>query len=134
MAAVDAATRVEPDSPRVMLARAYVLLRQKRIDDGIWWALRARERHPNDFAPTLRLALAQILETGGRREAAEQEYAAILKQAPRNWIAANNLAWMYAADGRLDEAMRLARVASAEAPDNPQVKNTIETILKRKSG
>src|SRR5204863_571561 len=124
MAAVEGANRVEPDSPRVMLARADILLRQKRVDDGIWWAMRARERHPEDLDPPLRVTLAQILEAGGRRTAAEQQYADVLKRQPRNWIAANNLAWLYAADGRLDEAMKLARVAYAEAPDRPEVKDT----------
>jgi tetratricopeptide (TPR) repeat protein len=133
LAAVDAANRIEPESPRVMLARGYALVRQKRVDDGIWWALRARERHPDDFAPPLRLALAQVLETGGRREAAEHEYADILRKSPRNWIAANNLAVMYASDGRLDEAMKLARLASEEAPASLQVKNTLDMIAKHKS-
>ncbi len=133
-AAVDAANRVEPDSPRVMLARAEVLLRQGRADDGVWWALRTRERHPDDLPPLLRSALAQILEAGGRRKAAEQEYAAILKASPRDWIAANNLAWMYAADGRLDDALKLARVAHEEAPQNAQVNDTLASILKRKGG
>jgi Flp pilus assembly protein TadD len=117
-----------------MLARAYVLLRQKRVDDGIWWAMRARERHPDDFAPPLRIALAQILEAGGRRKAAELEYAAVLKTAPRNWVAANNLAVLYAADGRFADAEKLARIANAEAPERPEVRDTLELITKRKGG
>jgi len=131
MATVDAADRVEPDSPRVMLARADILLRQKRVDDAIWWALRARERHPDDLDPPLRVTLAQLLEAGGRRTAAEQQYADVLRKQPRNWVAANNLAWLYTGDGRLEEALKWARVAAAEAPDRREVKDTLATINRR---
>ena len=50
---------------------------------------------------------------------------------PRNWIAANNLAWMYAADGRVADAQKFARVAFEEAPNQPEVKNTLAAIARR---
>ena len=64
----------------------------------------------------------------------EQEYAALLKKSPRNWVAANNLAWLYAGDGRLDEALKYARVASEAAPERPEVKDTLAAINRRKGG
>jgi hypothetical protein len=94
--------------------------------------MRARERHPDDFAPPLRIALAQILEAGGRRKAAELEYAAVLKTAPRNWVAANNLAVLYAATAASPTRRNWRCIANAEAPERP-ARDTLELITLRRA-
>ena len=53
-------------------------------------------------------------ETRGDRPRAKQAYEAIVAGDRRAGIAANNLAWIYAEEGRLDDALRLARIAQEQ--------------------
>jgi Tfp pilus assembly protein PilF len=69
---------------------------------------------------------AMILERQSKKGDAQKRYEQIVADLPRAAVAANNLAWIYAdAGARLDEALRLARAAAVELPDNPDVHDTI---------
>ena len=48
-------------------------------------------------------------------------------------MAANNLAWMLAEDGRLDDAMKYATVAADEMPDLPEAQDTLGWVYLRKN-
>ena len=56
-----------------------------------------------------------LLETANDRAGARAQYEAVLAKSPRAGVAANNLAWMLAEDGRHDEALRWATVAVERA-------------------
>jgi len=58
--------------------------------------------------------VGMIHEARGNRDGAKQEYERALAADPNAGVAANNLAWMYAEDGKLDEALKLATVAQAQ--------------------
>ena len=69
-----------------------------------------------------------ILQTQGRKADARKGYEAILASHPRAAVAANNLAWMYLEDARLDEALRYALVAKEELRRTPEVNDTLGWI------
>ena len=75
--------------------------------------------------------VAMIEEARGRRDAARQQYEKVLAADPRAGVAANNLAWMYAEAGRLDEALTLATVA-IEQLKRPEAEDTLGWIYYRK--
>jgi tetratricopeptide (TPR) repeat protein len=81
-------------------------------------------RQPEAAAP--RTALGIVLETAGRPADARARYEQALTIDPREPIASNNLARLYAADDtRLDRAIELARTAVARLPNDPDVHDTL---------
>ncbi len=85
--------------------------------------------HPKDLV--LRSAIGQRALAERNHERAADAYRAIVVHHPRNAVAWNNLAWvaMQQGDGRATE---YAERALALAPDNPQIKDTLGTILAAK--
>jgi tetratricopeptide (TPR) repeat protein len=90
-------------------------------------ALAARSRTP---AGPMTL-VAMIHEARGDRDAARQQYEKVLETDPHAGVAANNLAWMYAESGRLDEALKLATVAT-EQLKRPEADDTLGWVYYRK--
>jgi tetratricopeptide (TPR) repeat protein len=72
-----------------------------------------------------------IQEARGDREAARQQYEKVMAIDPHAGVAANNLAWMYAEAGRLDEALKLATVAT-EQLKRPEAEDTLGWVYYRK--
>jgi tetratricopeptide (TPR) repeat protein len=73
-----------------------------------------------------RTALGLALQQAGRVGEAKHEYELALTLDSSQAIAANNLARVYAADPtRQDEAIRLARIATAEMPDEAEAHDTL---------
>ena len=70
---------------------------------------------------------AMLYESRGDRGRAKQMYEGIVSRDPAAGVAANNLAWMYAEDGKLDEALRLARIAQEQLKRRPEGEDTLET-------
>lgn len=71
----------------------------------------ARAEHRNDLATAIR------------------KYEEALRRGDRSGVAANNLAWLYAQQGRqLDRALMLARQALELAPQDPQVLDTLGMV------
>jgi tetratricopeptide (TPR) repeat protein len=66
-----------------------------------------------------------IDESRGDRDGAVKEYEQVLTINPRAGVAANNLAWIYAETGKLDDAVRLATVAKEAMPDRPEPLDTL---------
>ncbi|MGB2717172.1 MAG: tetratricopeptide repeat protein [Vicinamibacterales bacterium] len=111
-----------------LLGRLYVS--QKRLDKAIEQYEAIAERSPSPTGP--RTMAAMLHESRGDRARAKQVYEAIVARDPRAGIAANNLAWMYAEDGRLDEALRLARVAKDQLRRRPEGEDTLGWVQLRK--
>lgn len=77
--------------------------------------------------------VALILAAQNRRAEAQKKYEQILAVSPRSVVAANNLAWMYAEEGRnLDVALGLAKTAVAETPDEPAITDTLGWVYYKK--
>jgi tetratricopeptide (TPR) repeat protein len=75
-----------------------------------------------------------ILMTQGQTEQARKRFQDVLTIDPHAMIAANNLAWMRAEAGDdLDVALKLARMAIAQAPNQPEVMDTLGWIYYKKN-
>jgi tetratricopeptide (TPR) repeat protein len=73
-----------------------------------------------------------ILDQQHKPAEAIKAYERALALEPRMSLAANNLAWAYAKDGRLDMALQLAQTAKAGAPDSASVSDTLGWIYYQK--
>jgi tetratricopeptide (TPR) repeat protein len=83
-------------------------------------------------APAGALTLVGMIhEARGDRDGAQQQYERVVSLDPNAGVAANNLAWMYAEAGRLDEALKLATVAQAQLK-RPEAEDTLGWVYYRK--
>jgi Flp pilus assembly protein TadD len=80
--------------------------------------------HPDSAGA--RTALAIVLEAAGRPADARRQYEQALTIDPKEPVASNNLARLYAADeATVDRALELARTAVARLPNDPDVHDTL---------
>ncbi len=105
-------------------------LRQGRPDAALERYRALAARVPD--APGPATMVGMILQAKGDRSAARAQYEAVLARNPHAGVAANNLAWMLAEDGQLDEAMRLATIAAEEMHDRPEANDTLGWVYLQK--
>jgi tetratricopeptide (TPR) repeat protein len=75
-----------------------------------------------------------ILMTQGQTELAKKRFEEVLAIDSRAVIASNNLAWMLADAGDdLDTALKLAQTATAQAPDRPELMDTLAWVYYKKN-
>ena len=98
--------------------------------DGAVAEYQALASHSKTPAGPLTL-VAMIQEARGDRDAAQQQYERVMAADPHAGVAANNLAWMYAEGGRLDDALKLATVAQ-EQLKRPESEDTLGWVYYRK--
>jgi Tfp pilus assembly protein PilF len=115
--------------------QAFELLGQMYIREGRLDAARDQfetlaSRDPRSLGPPTMIAM--LLEAQQRRADAIRAYEAVLAEHPAAGVAANNLAWLYAEDDRLDEALQLALVAKQELGRAPNARDTLGWIYVRK--
>ena len=84
-------------------------------------------RSPHPAAALTMVGLLQ--QTRSDDESARHSYERALAAEPESGTAANNLAWMYAEAGRLDEAFRLATTADRLLTSRAEPKDTLGWIL-----
>jgi Tfp pilus assembly protein PilF len=89
---------------------------------------RALERRPDAAVPT-RTMLGLIEQAEGNAAQAEQQYRAALARDARAGVAANNLAWLLAERGEVDEARRLAETAARELPERAEAQHTLGWVM-----
>ena len=75
---------------------------------------------------------AMLHEARGDRPRAKQAYEAIVAWDTRAGIAANNLAWIYVDEGKLDDALRLARIAQEQLRRRPEGEDTLGWVHLRR--
>lgn len=108
-----------------------VYLAQRRLDQAQAEFDQLARRNTKDVGS--RTLAAVIAHTKNALEDAKTRYRAILEIDPNAPVAANNLAWIYAEEGRdLDEALRLAQTAARAAPDRSDIQDTIGWIYYKK--
>lgn len=101
--------------------------RMGKMDDAIAQMRLAKKLLPDraDVASTLALCL----DSTGRWEEAQKEYQAVLRVAPNNAVALNNLAYLFSQHGGdLDLAVDYAQRAAQLSPQLPEVSDTLGTI------
>jgi tetratricopeptide (TPR) repeat protein len=105
---------------------------QKKLDDAIEQFRKVAERNPKAVGPATMIGM--LLEAEGRAPDAEAQYQKALVIDPTAPVAANNLAWIYAAGNRnLDKALELAQAAQRQLPDEPHVNDTLGWVYYRKN-
>jgi tetratricopeptide (TPR) repeat protein len=104
-----------------LLGRLYISQGQADRAVAEYQALAAKSKAPAGALTMIGL----IHESRGDRAAAKKQYEAVLAIDARSGVAANNLAWMYAEDGRVDDAIRLATVATEELRGRPEADDTL---------
>ncbi|MDH3589814.1 MAG: tetratricopeptide repeat protein, partial [Gammaproteobacteria bacterium] len=86
--------------------------------------------HPESIS--VRIALAQAHQTGGRTDDAVAEYRRVLEQAPDDVVSLNNLAWLYAEMGgveNLKTGTEIAARAHRQLPDLGQITDTYGWLM-----
>jgi tetratricopeptide (TPR) repeat protein len=111
-----------------MLGQVY--LAQRKLDAAKAEFDKRASANPKDF--TSRLVVGMILEMQKNVPEAKRKYDEVLALNPRSLVAANNLAYIYAeANENLDRALTLAQTAVEQAPDNPDVRDTLGWVYYR---
>ena len=124
--AYEAALRKEPSAEAAQRLVALRLRGGDPVADVVAFARDWLRREPRDLA--MRHRLAGLLLESGRGDEAAAELEAVLRRAPGDVVALNNLAWLKAE--RQDPGARaLAARAHALAPGNPEVADTYGWIL-----
>jgi len=112
-----------------MLGQVY--LAQRKLDEAKAEFDKRASANPKDA--TSRLVVGMILELQKKVPEAKQKYDEVLAIDPRSLIAANNLAYIYAeANENLDRALILAQTAVEQAPDSPDVRDTLGFVYYQK--
>jgi tetratricopeptide (TPR) repeat protein len=76
--------------------------------------------------------IGMLHEARNDRAAARAAYEQALAVDPKAGVAANNLAWIVAQDGKLDEALRLATIAQDTLRRRPEAEDTLGWIYLQK--
>lgn len=103
-----------------------------RRDEAIAEYRKILERNPDDAVTYTLIGLLE--DSRGNQDAAIESYRRALVYDPNSAIAANNLAWAYAAYGKgnLDEAVTLARGVVSRYPDEPGFSDTLGWVYYKK--
>ncbi|MCC7009082.1 MAG: tetratricopeptide repeat protein [Acidobacteria bacterium] len=110
---------------------ATLFLAQGRLDKARQEFVHLTEQQPTNVAPPTMVGI--ICEAQRDPAQAEQWYQRALKINGRAAAAANNLAWMYAEQGRnLEAAVELAQIARGELPRQAEVIDTLGWAYLRK--
>lgn len=124
-AELNRAIELDPNYLPAYSSLAAIYITAKQEDMAIAEYRKIIALRPDNATP---YTLIGILEDQRKNyEAAEENYRKALEKDPNSVIAANNLAWLYAATGRgnLDEALRLAQ---GVVQKNPNVAGFIDTL------
>ncbi len=84
-------------------------------------------------APGPATVVGMLQDASGDRAGARAQYESVLARHPRAAVAANNLAWMLADEGRHDEALRWARVAVDVLRGRPEPHDTLGWVYLKKN-
>jgi predicted Zn-dependent protease len=120
------AAELDPSNLETFELLGQMYIREGRLDAAREQFEAVARRQPN--AVGAKTMAAMLLEAQGRRADAVRTYEAIVAAHPAAGVAANNLAWRYAEDGRLDEALQLALVARHELGRTPNGRDTLGWI------
>ena len=112
-------------APYVLLGDLYV--KQKTLDKALAQFDAATKLNPK--ASGLWTMYGMLNEQTGHQEAAKTAYQKALEIAPNSGVAANNLAWLYADEGKdMDRALELARTAKIAMPQSAPISDTLGWI------
>jgi tetratricopeptide (TPR) repeat protein len=109
---------------------AYALLGQLYIASGRLDEARSQFSRLQSAEPVAASTMLGLIdEAQGRAADAASHYERALRADSQAGLAANNLAWLRLAQGKTDEAVRLARVGQQALPDRPEMNDTLGWML-----
>jgi tetratricopeptide (TPR) repeat protein len=121
------ANRIDPQNITTLELLAAVYMQQKSVDKALQKYEEATKKRPNDAG--LWTIYGLLNEQLGKTDAARAAYEKALELQPNSGTAANNLAWIYAQEGKdMDRALDLARRAKIALPEAPMVSDTLAWI------
>jgi len=127
-AALKRAIELQPNefTPYVLLGDLYV--KQKTMDKALAQFATATQLNPK--AAGVWTMYGMLNEQTGHQDAAKAAYQKALDITPGSGVAANNLAWLYADEGKdLDRALELARTAKVALPQSAPISDTLGWIF-----
>ncbi len=127
-----AALTQDPNYLPAYSAYALLLGKTNRIDQAIAQYNKVLEKKPND-ASTYTL-IAMLEESRGNVDTAIESYKKAIQIDENSFIAANNLAWLYAVNekGNIDEAVKLAQNVVQRYPEEAGYADTLGWVLFKK--
>ena len=117
---ISAFTAAQPVSGPGVLTRAQAALDQNHPEQAIEILAKHLHAHSEDDGARLLLAEAYVME--GHAQPAEEQYEAILKHSPNNYIALSGLGELYASTGRPQQAEPLLSRAVRHSQGEPQLR------------
>ncbi len=117
---VSAFTLAQPVRGPGVLTRAQAALDQNHPEEAITLLAKHLQAHSEDDGARLLLAEAYVME--GHAQPAEEQYNAILKHSPTNYIALSGLGELYASTGRTQQAEPLLARAVRHSQGEPQLR------------
>lgn len=112
-----------------LLGQLYV--QEGKLDDGRAQFEAMAKRDPKNIGAQTMVGI--ILKKQGRVDDAVRQYEQLVTAQPEAAVAANNLAWIYADEGRnLDRAIALAQAAKLIMPNDPGIADTLGWTYYRK--
>jgi tetratricopeptide (TPR) repeat protein len=121
------ARRIDPQNTTSLELLASVYMRQKSADKALLQYEQATKERPSD--PGIWIMYGLLNEHVGKTDVARTAYEKALELQPNAGTAANNLAWIYAQEGKdMDRALDLARRAKIALPEAPMVSDTLAWI------
>ena len=118
------AVELQPDLNAAYAQLAGLLVTSDRADEAIATIERSLEENPDNVS--IMMLKGMVQQVSDQVDAAQDTYEKVLDLHPRMAPAANNLAYIYRdQEGMLDRALELAEIARAEAPDSPDIADTL---------
>jgi tetratricopeptide (TPR) repeat protein len=122
----------DPKNYDIYLRLGETLRRKGQVQAALEMLKKGREIVPDNAGANLQLAMT--LDSAGMKRESLPLYEAVIKFDPENPIALNNLAYMYAEEGRdLDQALTYAQRAKQRMPSNDDVADTLSWIYIKKN-
>ncbi len=117
----------DPSNLPAYVDLAHLYLAKRNMEEARRQYEAVVERDPKNSG--IMTVTALMLQVQGKRAEAVQRYEKVLAGDPNAAVAANNLAMLYAEDGRnLDVALQLAQTATQRMPNTPEVNDTLGWI------
>lgn len=121
-----------PQAPELWVRLGESYRRSQKWDDSLKALDKAKELAPRDPNPWLQHAMT--LEAAGRKGEIRPVYEQIIKLAPDNAVALNNMAFLLAESGQdLDQALTYAQRAKQQMPNNLDVADTLGWVYIKKN-
>lgn len=125
------AIQVAPSDSTAYSMLGQIYISQRRLEEARTEFDSVASRNPKDVG--VRTLSAVLSHSSNQIDDAKTRYRAVLELDPSAAVAANNLAWILAEEGKdLDEALQLAQRAAARAPERAEIHDTVGWIYLRR--